>query len=202
MPNPPFFVGICGGTGSGKTFLAKALVRKLGTGNAVCLNQDAYYRDLSHLPLNERDRVNFDHPRALDTDLLVSNLRALATGETIRMPVYDFSTHTRSEERDTVTPRPFILVEGILILAVDAVAACLDYILFLDVPSDIRFIRRLKRDMSERGRTSEAVTAQYLDQVRPMHEQFVKPWRQRADLVISQGYDIRNVLDSLLEAAS
>ena len=187
MPNPPFFIGICGGTGSGKTFLAKALVRKLGTGNAVCLNQDAYYRDLSHLPPNERDRVNFDHPRALDTDLLVSHLRALARGETIPMPVYDFSTHTRAEKRETVTPRPFILVEGILVLAVEVVAACLDYILFLDVPSDIRFIRRLKRDMSEQGRTSEAVTAQYLDQVRPMHEQFVKPWRQRADLMISQG---------------
>ncbi len=200
MSHSPFFIGICGGTGSGKTFLAKKLVKKLGKGNAVYLNQDSYYRDLSHLSQNERARVNFDHPKALDTDLMASHLRALALGETIRMPVYDFSTHTRVEKSEAVTPRPFILVEGILILAVDAVAACLDYILFLDVPSDIRFNRRLKRDMTERGRTSEAVMFQYLNQVRPMHEQFVKPGRQRSDLVISQGYDIRDVLDTILAA--
>jgi len=201
MTNQPFFIGICGGTGSGKTFLANSLVRALGSERAVCLSQDAYYRDLSHLSSDEREGINFDHPDAMDTDLMVEHLRALARGEAIRMPVYDFSTHTRAEREEAVAPRKLVLIEGIMILAVEAVAACLDYTIFLDVPSDIRFIRRLKRDMAERGRTAEAVAAQYLNQVRPMHEQFVKPWWKGADLVISKAYDISDLLDSILAAA-
>ncbi|MCG8637255.1 MAG: uridine kinase [Desulfobacterales bacterium] len=202
MANLSFFIGICGGTGSGKTFLAGSLVRALGKDKAVCLSQDAYYRDLSHISADERGKINFDHPDALDTGLMVAHLKALGRGETIRMPVYDFNTHTRVGDQKVVIPRRFIFIEGILILSVEAVAACLDYTLFLDVPPDVRFIRRLKRDMAERGRTAEAVADQYLDQVRPMHERFVKPRRQSADFVIPGTYDIRDVLDRILAAAS
>lgn len=186
----PVFVGIAGGSGSGKTWLAKALAGSLGLENTEILDSDAYYRDLSHLPEADRVRTNFDHPDALETDLLASHLRALGKGQAVEKPVYDFATHTRTGSTRTVMPRSYILVEGVMVLALVPVAVCLDLSIFLDIPADIRFIRRLERDRSHRGRTTPQIVRQYLSQVRPMHERFVAPCRERADLVFTSEPDI------------
>jgi len=178
-------IGLAGGTGSGKTTLARGLVEALGAETVVWLEQDAYYRDLSHLPPADRARVNFDHPAALDVDLLAAHLRQLAAGQPIARPRYDFTTHTRRPETDRLTPRPVVLLEGHLILAEPRIRRWLDLKVFVEADPDLRFIRRLRRDLEERGRTLESILTQYLTTVRPMHQQFVEPSRRFADLILS-----------------
>ncbi|HEV2706510.1 MAG TPA: uridine kinase [Pyrinomonadaceae bacterium] len=180
-------IGICGGTGSGKTTVANRILESVSAGEVVFLQQDSYYRDLDQLPLDFRQKVNFDHPDAIDNDLLVTHLKALKAGETVELPLYDFKTHARRPETLRVEPRPIIIIEGILIFADQRLLDEMDIKVFVDTPDDIRFIRRLRRDVAERGRTVESVIEQYLATVRPMHMQFVEPSKRAADVIIPEG---------------
>lgn len=180
-------VGVAGGSGSGKTTVVEEIVRRLSPIPVTVIHHDSYYRDLSHLPREERDRVNFDHPDALETELLVAHLEALREGRPVRVPVYDFSTHTRTGAFLEVRPTPLIILDGILILADPRLREQMDIKVFVDTDPDIRFIRRLRRDLRERGRSLESVVEQYLSSVRPMHIQFVEPSRAHADIVIPEG---------------
>lgn len=180
-------IGICGGTGSGKTTVANRLLEATGTRDVVFLQQDSYYRDLADMPLDTRNMANFDHPDAIDNDLLVAHLEALKCGETVELPVYDFKTHTRRAETRRTGPRQVIIVEGILIFADERLLRGMDVKVFVDTPDDIRFIRRLRRDIAERGRTVESVIEQYVATVRPMHMQFVEPSKRCADVIIPEG---------------
>ena len=200
MDKGSFFIGISGGSGSGKTVLARALADTLGPDRTAVIETDAYYRDLSALPPDARARTNFDHPDALESDLLAAHLQQIAGGKAIDKPVYDFTSHTRSGRTLQVLPRPFILVEGVMVLALARVAACLDLSLFLDIPADIRFIRRLQRDQAHRGRSVSQIIGQYLNQVRPMHEKFVVPCRSEANLVFTEPPDVRTLARTLEEA--
>lgn len=182
--NKPYIVGISGGTGSGKTTLAHALLNHLGSDCAVLIPHDAYYRDLSHLSPEDRARYNFDHPDALETALLVRHLDALKSGASVDVPVYDFNTHTRMPQPMRLERRSVVLVEGILILDDADLCQRLDLGIFVDAAPDVRLIRRLTRDVRERGRTPESVFQQYLDTVRAMHDAFVEPSRKRADLIV------------------
>lgn len=186
----PLIIGIGGGSGSGKTTIASALLEQAGHDNAALILHDSYYRDLAHLPLEERAAVNYDHPDSLETELLVEHLHALRHGAAIDKPLYDFTTHTRRAETERVEPRPVILIEGVLVLAEPALRAVMDLKIFVDTDSDLRFMRRLERDIKDRGRTLESVFEQYLATVRPMHVQFVDPSKAAADLVIPEGYNI------------
>src|SRR6185295_4297861 len=180
-------IGICGGTGSGKTTVAKSILQAVSTGDVVFIQQDSYYRNLKDLPLDYRQLANFDHPDALDNDLLVNHIRKLKAGEAIELPLYDFKTHNRLNETRVVEPKPIVIVEGILIFVDPRVLKQLDIKVFVDTPDDIRFIRRLRRDVAERGRTVESVIEQYLATVRPMHMQFVEPSKRYADVIIPEG---------------
>jgi uridine kinase len=180
-------VGVAGGTGSGKTTLVQTLIERIGGERIVLLPHDAYYRDLCHLPLEQRVQTNFDHPDSLETELLVAHLRRLQVGESIAMPQYDFVAHTRLSERVIVGPRPVVIVEGILIFVDSALRELLDIKLYVDTDADVRFIRRLQRDIEERGRTVQSVIEQYLSTVRPMHLEFVEPSKRHADLIIPEG---------------
>ncbi len=180
-------IGICGGTGSGKTTVAKSILEKVSAKDVVFIQQDSYYRNLKDLPLDYRQLANFDHPDALDNDLLVNHIRKLKAGEAVELPVYDFKTHTRLHETLRIEPQPIVIVEGILIFADPRLLDQLDIKVFVDTPDDIRFIRRLKRDIDERGRTLESVIEQYLATVRPMHMQFVESSKRYADVIIPEG---------------
>ena len=182
----PYILGIAGGTGAGKTTLAQTLVNRL---DATCIAHDSYYRDFSHLSSDDRARINFDHPNALETDLLVKHLNMLICGESIAIPIYDFATHTRTTKTLRISPQPIIIVEGILIFAEKILRNCFDLKIFVDTPPDIRLIRRLNRDITERGRTPESVTQQYLNTVAPMHNSFVEPTRKLADLIFLGDHD-------------
>ncbi len=184
---PPLIVGVAGGTGSGKTTVAETIVRRVGPDRIVSVHQDRYYRDLSHLDPERRAQRNFDHPDAVEEDLLVDHLGLLASGRPAPLPVYDFTRHVRLPEVEWVEPRPVILVEGILILAVAAVRERIDIKLFVDTDPDIRLIRRLTRDLAERGRSVSSVVDQWLGTVRPMHLEFVEPSKRCADLIIPEG---------------
>jgi uridine kinase len=177
-------VGIAGGSGSGKTTLARRVAERLGEGRVLLFQHDAYYRDHPELTLDERARINYDHPDALDGALCVEQLRALKRGDAVEQPVYDFSAHRRAAETRRLEPRPVILVEGILVLADAALRAEMDLRVFADAPADLRLLRRLERDMTERGRSIASVRDQYLATVRPMHEAFVAPGMAYADLVV------------------
>jgi uridine kinase len=179
-------IGVVGGTGSGKTTVARAMCEATGV-RAVLIDQDAYYRDLSHLTLEERRRANFDHPDSVDTELLVAQLEQLARGAAIDKPTYDFVEHTRAPGTVRVEPADVILVEGILLFADARLRALFDIKVFVDVEPDVRFIRRLRRDIVERGRTLENVVDQYLTTVRPMHLEFVEPTKRYADVIIPEG---------------
>jgi uridine kinase len=180
-------IGICGGTGSGKTSVANRLLKSVKAGDVVYLQQDSYYRNLNDLPLDFRRAVNFDHPGAVDNDLLVEHLKALKSGQQVELPVYDFKHHMRLPETLRVEPTPIILIEGILIFADARLLQEMDIKVFVDTPDDLRFIRRLRRDIAERGRTADSVIEQYLSTVRPMHMQFVEPSKRYADVIIPEG---------------
>jgi uridine kinase len=180
-------IGICGGTGSGKTTVANRILDSVSADDVVFLQQDSYYRNLDEMPLDYRSQINFDHPDAIDNDLLASHVRALKGGGAVELPLYDFKTHSRRAETLHIEPRPIIIIEGILIFADARLLDEMDIKVYVDTPDDIRFIRRLRRDIAERGRTAESVIEQYLATVRPMHMQFVEPSKRYADVIIPEG---------------
>ncbi len=180
-------IGVAGGTGSGKTTVADEIVRRVGRERIVTVNQDRYYHNLAHLDEPQRIHHNFDHPAAIEEGLLVDHVRSLKAGQQARLPVYDFARHVRCEETEDLEARPVILIEGILILAIPALRDLLDVKIFVDTDADIRFIRRLERDMRERARTVESVVTQYVATVRPMHLEFVEPSKRWADVIIPEG---------------
>jgi uridine kinase len=183
----PLVIGIAGGSGSGKTTVAQTILQRVGPDRISFLQHDSYYKDLSGLPYNQRVEVNFDHPNSLDNEMLIRHITALKDGLKVDVPVYDFSTHSRTEKTFPVQPRPVILVEGILIFAEPLLRELFDVKIFVDTDSDIRFIRRLQRDINERGRTTESVIKQYQLTVRPMHMEFVEPSKRYADVIIPEG---------------
>jgi uridine kinase len=180
-------LGICGGTGSGKTTVASRLAEALGPDQALLLAQDYYYKDSSNLPFEERARQNFDHPDAVDFELLIQHVDALRSQQPVQQPWYDFSAHVRRPETKRVDPRAVVIVEGILIFQNSRLRELFDLKLYVDTDADVRFIRRLRRDIRERGRSVDSVVEQYLETVRPMHQQFVEPARRHADIVIPEG---------------
>ncbi len=187
MRKPPLVIGIAGGTGSGKTTVAQGVLRKVGAGKISFLPHDAYYRDLSHIPFEERINNNFDHPDSLESELMAEHIQLLKQWKPANIPVYDFTHHVRTERVQTVEPRGVILVEGILIFVEPILRKQFDVKIFVDTDADIRFIRRLERDIAERGRTMESVVKQYLKTVRPMHLEFVEPSKRYADVIIPEG---------------
>jgi len=187
MSSSAFVIGICGGTGSGKTTITNRLSRELADSGVLVLQQDHYYKDLSHLPLEERSQHNFDHPNALDTELFIEHVKKLKDRKSIERPVYDFTQHRRVQETARLESQPAILVEGILIFENDALRNLMDIKIFVDTDADLRFIRRLVRDIRDRGRTLESVVEQYQKTVRPMHLEFVEPSKRYADIIIPEG---------------
>ncbi len=183
----PIVIGVAGGTGSGKTTVAMEILQRVGEEHVAYISHDAYYRDLSHLPPHLRAQVNFDHPDSLETELLIEHLKALRAGQAVEVPIYDFTIHTRTNQTRRVEPAPVILVEGILIFVDPALRALFDVKLYVDTDADVRFIRRLQRDVAERGRSVESVCQQYLATVRPMHMEFVEPSKRYADVIIPEG---------------
>jgi uridine kinase len=183
----PFIIGIAGGTGSGKTTVARKIYQSLRLDEAVFLDQDSYYRNLDHLPVEERKKLNFDHPDSLDNELLFDHLGRLTAREPIDKPTYDFAANTRATGTTRVEPRDVILVEGILLFVEPRLREVFDLKIFVDTDADVRFIRRLQRDLELRGRTVESVIEQYLATVRPMHFEFVEPSKRYADIILPRG---------------
>jgi uridine kinase len=180
-------IGISGGTGSGKTTVANRILESVSADEVVFIQQDSYYRNINDLPLDYRNIANFDHPDALDNDLLVNHVRRLKAGEAVELPLYDFKTSIRMNDTRHVESKPIVIVEGILIFADPRLLEQMDIKVFVDTPDDVRFIRRLRRDLAERGRTVESVIEQYIATVRPMHMQFVEPSKRHADVIIPEG---------------
>lgn len=182
--NHAFVIGIAGGTGSGKTTVADLIAEDLGPDRVAVVIQDHYYRDLSHLPIEERARFNFDHPGAIDAGRMAVDVRELKAGRPVERPIYDFKTHTRLAETVRVEPRETLIVEGILVLELEEIRSQMDVKLYVETDDDLRFIRRLRRDIAERGRSVESVIEQYLHTVRPMHLEFVQKSRRHADIIL------------------
>ncbi|HVR38383.1 MAG TPA: uridine kinase, partial [Thermoanaerobaculia bacterium] len=182
----PVVIGIAGGTGSGKTTVARAVYDRVGSDRIEWIAHDSYYRSFDGLSPEERRKINFDHPDSLETELLVRHLDVLSKGSSVEVPLYDFATDSRKVETIRVQPHKVLIVEGILILAEPELRKRIDIKLFVDTPADIRFVRRLERDVVERGRSVESVIKQYLNTVRPMHEEFVEPSKRYADLIIPE----------------
>lgn len=183
----PLIIGIAGGTGSGKTTVARKVAEALPESSVAFLDMDGYYRSFAHLPMEERRRINWDHPEAFDLDLFVSHLEQLARGEPVEKPVYDFSTHLRSGRTERIPAADVIVVDGILLFVDERVRAQCDVKVYVDADADIRLVRRIERDMSERERPLEEILQQYLTTVRPMHQQFVEPGKRYADIIIPRG---------------
>lgn len=194
----PLVVGIAGGTGSGKTTVAHKLAAAMPTERCVTIEHDAYYRDQSHLPVEERAKTNFDHPAALESTLLAEHLRDLRAGKTVDIPIYDFATHSRAKETRRVSPAALIIVEGILVFAEAQVREQMDIKIFVDTDADIRLMRRIRRDLENRGRTFDSIRNQYYATVRPMHLEYVEPTKRWADLIVPEGGDNHVALDVLL----
>ncbi len=187
MSSAPILIGLAGGTGSGKTTVAQVILQRAGAENITYVPHDSYYHNLADMPRNQEDMVNWDHPDSLDTDLMVEHVRALKAGREAELPIYDFTHHVRTSQTRHVEPQPIILVEGILIFADPNLRALFDVKIFVDTDADLRFIRRLQRDIAERGRSAESVIKQYLGTVRPMHLEFVEPSKRYADVIIPEG---------------
>jgi uridine kinase len=194
----PVIIGVAGGSGSGKTTVVREIVSRLGPDDVAVVQHDSYYRDRGGLPLAERAKINYDHPDSLETSLLVDDLRSLLEGRTVDVPVYDFSTHTRTRDVVPLAPRKVVIVEGILVLADPDLRALMAMRVFVDTDADIRLIRRLKRDMTERGRTLESVVTQHLETVRPMHLEFVEPSKRHAHIIIPEGGENFVAVDMLV----
>jgi uridine kinase len=193
-------IGVAGGTGAGKTTVARAIIDAVGAEHVAVLPEDAYYREYQHLSEAERERVNWDHPEAIEVDLLLDHVRRLGEGHAIERPRYDFAAYARMPETVHVEPRPIILVEGILIFVDPRLRDQFDVKVFVDTDADLRFIRRLRRDVDERGRSVESVVAQYLATVRPMHVAFVEPSKRYADVIVPEGGE-NHVAIELLRSA-
>ncbi|HEY9722015.1 MAG TPA: uridine kinase [Oscillatoriaceae cyanobacterium] len=198
MRKRPFVIGVAGGSGSGKTTVARNILEIAGRERVAHLLHDHYYKDLAHLSLEERAQVNFDHPDSLDNTLFAEHLRQLLEFRPVECPMYDFKTHRRTEETQSIMPRPVVLVEGILIFADPELRALMDLRVFVDTDADLRVLRRLERDVKERGRTLESVMQQYLTTVRPMHQEFVAPSKKYANLVIPEGGMNQVAIDVLI----
>lgn len=194
----PVIIGIAGGTGSGKTTVARAIYDRVGPDRIEWIPHDSYYRNFDGLTPEQRHRINFDHPDSLETELLGRHLDVLCKGSSVEIPLYDFTTHSRKTETQRVEPRKVVIVEGILVLAEPDLRKRIDIKLFVDTPPDIRFMRRLMRDTRTRGRTLESVVEQYLTTVRPMHEEFVEPSKRYADLIIPEGGENQVALDAII----
>jgi uridine kinase len=194
----PLLVGIAGGTGSGKTTIARRLAGELPPGSVTLLEHDSYYRDRHDLTAEERDALNFDHPDALETDLLVEHLTRLKGGSPSEIPIYDFATHRRKRETHRVEPTPVIILEGILVFVDPRLCELLDIKLFVETEADIRVLRRIKRDIEQRGRSFESVREQYYETVRPMHLAYVEPSKRFADMILPEGGNLEVALDLIL----
>jgi len=193
-----FVLGVAGGTGSGKTTVVRAILEAVGAGRITFIEQDSYYRDVNWGTEDELLHHNFDHPAALDNDLLISHIAALKAGYPVEVPVYDFVRHRRTRRTRRVEPKAVVLLEGILIFCEPALRELLDFKIYVDTDADIRLIRRLRRDMSERGRTVEDVLRQYMDTVRPMHLEFVEPSKRYADIIIPEGGENKVALEMVV----
>lgn len=185
--NQNLVIGIAGGTGSGKTTLASRIIEELNNSDVIVIKQDAYYKSHDDLPFSEREKINFDHPDAFDTPLLIKQIKSLKYDKPVKMPIYDFKTHLRKKETITVQPHKVIILEGILIFENKTLRDLLDIKIFVETDSDIRVLRRISRDIEERGRTFESVRQQYLATVRPMHLDFVEPSKKYADIIVPEG---------------
>ena len=194
----PLVIGIAGGSGSGKTTVAQEILQRVGRDRISFLQHDSYYKDLTGLPPTQRDQVNFDHPNSLETDLLISHIKQLKQGQTIEVPIYDFSTDSRTDQTFPVNPSRVIVVEGILIFVDPDLRALFDVKIFVDTDPDVRLIRRLQRDIAERGRSVESVIHQYQSTVRPMHLEFVEPSKRYADVIIPEGGFNRAAMDMVV----
>ena len=194
----PVIVGIAGGTGSGKTTVARAIYDRVGRDRIEWISHDSYYRNFEGLSPEERHHINFDHPDSLETELLARHLDVLRKGSSVEVPIYDFTTHCRKAEMHRVEPRKVVIVEGILVLAEPELRKRIHIKLFVDTPADIRFMRRLMRDIKTRGRSMESVIEQYVTTVRPMHEEFVEPSKRYADLIIPEGGENLVAIDAII----
>ncbi len=194
----PVIIGIAGGTGSGKTTVAQAIYDRVGKDRIEWISHDSYYRDFEGLDPEQRHHINFDHPDSLETELLCRHLDVLAKGSAVEVPLYDFTTHSRKADTQRAEPRKVIIVEGILVLAEPELRKRINIKLFVDTPADIRFVRRLMRDIKVRGRSVESVIEQYVTTVRPMHEEFVEPSKRHADLIIPEGGENLVAIDAII----
>ena len=194
----PVIIGVAGGSGSGKTTVVREIVRTLGPDHVTVIQHDSYYQDRTGVPAAERASINYDHPDALETPLLVEHVRTLLAGRPVRVPVYDFATHTRTSATVEVAPKRAVIVEGILVLADAELRALMDIKVFVDTDSDLRIIRRLERDVAERGRSMRSVVDQYLGTVRPMHLEFVEPSKRWAHVIVPEGGENTVAVDMLI----
>ncbi|WP_139376907.1 uridine kinase [Halobacillus salinus] len=187
MKDKPVVIGVAGGTGSGKTSVTRSIIQRFADKSILMIEQDYYYKDQSDLPFEERLQTNYDHPLAFDNDLLIEHLQQLINQEAVEKPVYDYKMHTRSDETIHVEPKEVIIVEGILVLEDERLRDLMDIKVFVDTDADVRIIRRMMRDINERGRTLDSVIEQYINVVRPMHLQFVEPTKRYSDIIIPEG---------------
>jgi uridine kinase len=192
-------IGIAGGSGAGKTTVARTIAERLGSENVAYLSQDWYYKDLSHMSVDEREKSNLDHPNAFDTKLLVSHLNLLRQGKPIEVPVYDYSAHARTKETVHMSPKSVAILEGILVLAIEELRLVLDFKVFVDADPDIRLIRRLERDIKERGSTYDNTIQRYLSTVKPMYDAFIEPSKRHADIIVPRGGANENATNLLAE---
>lgn len=196
----PILIGITGGTGSGKTTVAEAVYNAFPNNTITMIMQDSYYKDQSHITFEERLKTNYDHPNAIDTLCLIDHLKKLMSGNSVDMPIYDFTLHTRKDETVKVEPTDIIIVEGILVLDDITLRNLLDVKIYVDTDADIRILRRMMRDINERGRSIESVVNQYLQVVRPMHEQFTEPTKRYADIIIPEGGKNKVAIDIIIRS--